>query len=389
MNAKSHSRLRSLEQGPGSLQEEIWSQFRAVLKKELKAMVEQALEEELTAHLAARSHERTAERRGYRNGHYQRRLLTRHGEIPDLAVPRAEEGGMEFQTLGRYQRRQLEIDQILGQLFLAGISTRRLRQLSEALYGRRVSATTISKTTTHLAEELEQYRTAPIADEEVEFLFLDGITERVRELGVERKILLCALGMTGAGKKRILDFRLVDAEDTASWKALLVELKARGLTGKHLRLITVDGCPGLLAALKEIYPFQKVQRCIAHRLRNVVVKLKRHQRGPVMAECKQIFAAASKKEAIRRFRAWAQRWQVEAERAVHCLEKDFYHLLHYYVFPPEQWKKIRTTNALERTFREYRRRTRPMQVFPNPESAERIYYGVTDYLNQNWEERPQ
>jgi putative transposase len=264
-----------------------------------------------------------------------------------------------------------------------------LRRLSEELYGRRISATTISKTTAHLAEELEQYRTAPIVDDEVEFLFLDGITERVRELGVERKILLCALGMTAAGKKRILGFRLVDAEDTASWKALLMELKARGLTGKHLRLITVDGCPGLLAALKEIYPFQKVQRCIAHRLRNVVVKLKRHQRGPVMAECKQIFAAPSKPEAIRRFRAWAQRWRVEAERAVRCLEKDFYHLLHYYAFPSELWKKIRTTNILERTFREYRRRTRPMQFFPNPESAERIYYGVTDYLNRNWEERSQ
>jgi putative transposase len=238
--------------------------------------------------------------------------LTRHGEIPDLVVPRAEEGGVEFQTLGRYQRRQLEIDKILGQLFLAGISSRRLRQLSEALYGQRVSATTISRTTAHWAEELEQYRTAPIADEEVEFLFLDGISERVRELGVERKILLCALGRTAAGKKRILGFRLVDAEDTASWKALLMELKVRGLTGKHLRLITVDGCPGLLAALKEMYPFQRVQRCLAHRLRNVVVKLKRHQCGPVMAECKRVFAAPSKSEAARRFRVWVQRWQVEA-----------------------------------------------------------------------------
>ncbi len=369
MDARSHSRPRSVEQEPGSLQEEIWDQFRAALKQELKAMIEQALEEELTLHLAARSHERTAERRGYRNGHYRRRLLTRHGEIPDSAVPRAEEGGVQFQTLGRYQCRQLEIDKILGQLFLAGISTRRLRQLSEELYGRQVSATTISKTITHLAEELEQYRTAPIADEEVEFLFLDGITERVRELGVERKILLCALGMTAAEKKRILGLRLT-------------ELKGRGLKGKHLRLITVDSCPGLLAALKEIYPFQKVQRCIAHRLRNVVVKLKHHQRGPVMVECKQIFASASKKEALRRFRAWAERWEVEAERAVRCLEKDFYHLLHYYAFPQELWKKIRTTNVLERTFREYRRRTRPMQVFPNPESAERIYYGVTDYLNR-------
>ncbi len=377
MNAKPHSWSGSLEEESRSWQEEIWGQFRAVLKRELKGMTEQALQEELSQHLGAGPYERTGERRRYRNGHYRRRLLTRYGEMANLAVPRAEEGGMEFETLGRYQRRQLEIDKIMGQLFLA-----------EELYGRQVSATTISQTTAHLAEELEQYRTAPVADDKVEFLFLDRITGRVRELGVERKILLCALEMTAEGKKRILGFRLVDAEDTASWKALLMELKSRGLAGKHLRLITVDGCPGLLAALKEIYPFQKIQRCIAHRLRNVVVKLKRHQREPVMQECKAIFAAPSRPEAIRRFRAWAERWQVEAERAVRCLEKDFYHLLHYYGFPAELWKKIRTTNVLERTFREYPRRTRPMQLFPNPESAERIYYGVTDYLNHNWEEHP-
>jgi len=387
MNAKTHSQAESLEDKPQGLQAEIWAQFRTVLRQELKAMLEQVLQGELSEHLGAGRYERNGDRQGYRNGRYRRRLLTRYGEIGDLAVPRAEEGGVEFQALGRYQRRQLEVDRILGQLFLAGISTRRLRQLSEELYGRRVSATTICKTTAHLAEELEQYRRAPIADEDVEFLFLDGITERVRELGVERKILLCALGMTAEGKKRILGFRLGEAEDTASWKGLLMELKARGLVGKHLRLITVDGCPGLLAALKEIYPFQKVQRCIAHRLRNVVVKLKHHQRGPVMAEGKTIFAAPTRREAVRRFRAWSGHWLVEAERAVRCLEKDFYHLLHYYDFPQELWKKVRTTNLLERTFREYRRRTRPMQLFPNPESAERIYYGVTDYLNRNWEER--
>ena len=168
------------------------------------------------------------------------------------------------------------------------------------------------------------------------------------------------------GKKRILGFRLVEAEDTASWKGLVMELKARGLVGKHLRLITVDGCPGLLAALKEIYPFRKVQRCLAHRLRNVVVKLKYHQRGPVMAECKSIFGAPLRREAIRRFRAWSERWQVEAERAVRCLEKDFYHLLHYYDLPQELWRKVRTTNLLERTFREYREERGPCSCFRIP-----------------------
>ncbi len=197
MNARLHSRPRSLEQETASLQEEICSQLRAVMKQESKPMVEQALEQELTEHPAARSHGRTAEHRGYPNGLYRRRLLSRHGEIPDLPVPRAEEAGVDLQELGRHQRPQLEIDKTLTQLFLAGISTPRLPQPGEPLYNRRASATTISQTTTHLAEELEQYRTAPLPDEEVEFLFLDGITERVRPLRAERKILLRAVRREG------------------------------------------------------------------------------------------------------------------------------------------------------------------------------------------------
>lgn len=175
--------------------------------------------------MGAGRYERREDRQGYRHGHYRRRLLTRYGEIEDLAVPRTEAGGMG--------------------------------------------------------------------------------------------------------------------------------LKARGLMSKHLRLIRVDGCPGLLAALKEICPFQKVQRCLAHRLRNVVVKLKHHRRGPVMAECKAIFAAPTRRGAVRRLRAWSEHWQVEGERAACCLEKDFYHLFHYFDFPKELWKKVRATNLLERTFRKY------------------------------------
>jgi transposase-like protein len=155
--------------------------------------------------------------------------------------------------------------------------------------------------------------------------------------------------------------------------------------GKALKLITTDGHPALLRAIREIYPFLKVQRCLVHKLRNVATKLRRVHLKPCMAEAREIFQAPSRREAIRRFQAWKEKWQVEEERAVRCLEKDFFHCLHYYSFPREWWKKVRTTNALEREFREVRRRTRPMGFFPTEQSAQRIFYGVTSgiYIYQN------
>ena len=139
--------------------------------------------------------------------------------------------------------------------------------------------------------------------------------------------------------------------------------------GKALRFITTDGNPALLKALKEVYPFLKVQRCIVHKLRNVAIKLKRVHLKPCMAEAKDIFNARSRREAIKRFKAWKEKWQVEEERAIRCMEKDPYHCLHYYSFPKELWQKVRTTNVLERDFREVRRRTRPMGFFPTDDSA--------------------
>ena len=262
------------------------------------------------------------------------------------------------------------------------MSTRRLRSIAQELFGREVSATTVSKTASYLDEELKQYQTKAIADD-FPFLFLDGITQKVREIGVKKKVMLCALGMKEDGTKEMLSFHLADHEDVDSWRAFLVDLKSRGLQGEALKLITTDGNPALLKAIKEIYPFLKVQRCIVHKLRNVATKLKRVHLKPCMAEAKGIFNAPSRREAIKRFKTWKEKWQVEAERAVRCMEKDLYHCLHYYSFPKELWKKIRTTNMLERDFREVRRRTRPMGFFPHEESAERIFYGVTNGIHQN------
>lgn len=365
-----------------NVQEEMWKFIATTLKQGLKRLLENLLEDEITARVKAERYKRSPQRQGYRGGHYGRDLVTRYGLLEDLQVPRLAEGPMEFQLFNRYERRRPDVDAAIGRLFLQGISTRKLRGIARDLFGREVSATTVSKTADYLDEELRQYQTKPLSDD-FAFLFLDGITQKVREIGVEKKVMLCALGMREDGGKELLSFRLVDQEDTDSWRAFLVDLKSRGLLGKALKLITTDGNSALLKALKEVYPFLKVQRCIVHKLRNVANKLRRVHLKPCMAEAKGIFNAPSRREAIKRFRSWKEKWEVEAERAVRCLEKDFHHCLHYYSFPKEWWKKIRTTNLLEREFREVRRRTRPMGVFPHQESAQRIFYGVTSGIHRN------
>ena len=375
-----------------NLQEIVWSKIASGVRGFIKTFIEDLLKEELSDKVGAQRYERTKRRRGYRNGHYRRDLLTRFGRIEKIEVPRMEPGGMEFSVFDRYERRRRDVDCAIGRLFLNGVSTRKLKGIVKDLYGQQVSAQTVSSTLEYLDRELESFRDKPIRDT-VEFLFLDGISQEVREIGIERKVMLCAFAIyrqESAEEKRrkeVLSFQLTEVEDEASWSGFLSDLKGRGLHGKGLRLIITDGNPALLKAVKRIYPFVKAQRCMAHKMRNVAVKIRKINRPHCLKEAKLIFSAESRKEALRRFKTWEATWFIEEERAVRCMRKDLFSCLHYYDFDKELWNSIRTNNILERTFREIRRRTRPMNnSFTNESSANRIMYGITHMLNKNWKD---
>jgi len=376
-----------------NFQEIIWSKIALSVKGFIKSLIENLLEDQLTEVLGADRYERNKKRKAYRGGHYQRSLLTKYGLIEDIRVPRKEKGGIEFSVFDRYERRRRDVDAAIGRLFLNGVSTRKLKGIAKEIYGKEVSAQTVSNTFSHVDKELERFKDKPI-DDTVEFLFLDGISQKVREIGIEKKMMLCAFAIhrkrpgEKQPKKEILSFQLTDVEDEASWKGFIADLKGRGLQGKKLKLIITDGNPALLKAIKQIYPFVKGQRCIAHKMRNVAVKIKKMNRPHCLKEAKLIFASDSRKEAIKRFGDWEAKWTVEEERAVKCLKKDLFNCLHYYKYDKELWKSIRTTNILERAFREVRRRTRPMNnFFTNEASANRIMYGISEMLNNNWKDK--
>ena len=377
-----------------NLHEVVWAKITLGVKKFLKGLIEDLLQEEVTARIGASPYERCSGRQGYRNGHYLRDLLTRFGLVEDIRVPRVTPGGAEFTVLNRYEHRRRDVDAALGRLFLSGVSTRKLKTIARELFGKEVSAQTVSNALASLDQELAGYRTKPLADT-VEFLFLDGISSKVREIGIEKKVVLCALGIhrqepgEEQPRKELLSFQLTEVEDIEAWQGFVADLKGRGLLGKNLKLIITDGNPGLIKALKAIYPFVKVQRGIAHKLRNVAVKIRKVNQAHCLKEAKLIFAADSRKEALKRFKAWEARWQVEEERAVKCMKKDFFNCLHFYDVPPERWKSIRTTNILERAFREVRRRTRPMNnCFTNEASSDRILYASPKCLTRTGGVKP-
>ena len=370
------------------VKDDFWGEVKQETLKLVKRLMDVSMHEELVVYTQAQWHERTGQSRPYRNGCYTRALSTELGLIPDLRIPRTRDGGFHPTVLPRYQRRQAAVNGLLQEVFLAGVSTRRVGEVMQPLLGVRWSATTISTVTKALDAAVSRFHRRTLLDE-YQVLFLDGVTMRVKDAtGVKTRLVLVAYGLTVFGRRALLSFRQATSESAASWEAFLNDLYRRGLVGDPLRLIVTDGCKGLHAALAVVYPYVKRQRCWAHKLRNVAATLPRTIQAPCLKEAKTIYQASTRREAIRRFRRWERRWHATAPKAVACLREDLEELLTVLDFPEAQRVKLRTTNVIERCFREVRRRTRPIGCFTNAASCDRIIYAVFHRLNTLWQEKP-
>jgi putative transposase len=369
------------------VEDELWQDIQEKQRRLVKTLLEGALEEELAVLLEAGRYRRTETRKGRRNGFYQRDLITQYGIVTAIRVPRARSGDVERSVFSAYKRRQAQVDLLIRDVFLAGVSTRRVGETLESLLGAPVSAQTVSRVARSLDHEVQRFHEAPLEDD-LQYLFLDGVSMRLKvAAGVKRRMVLCAYSISLGGERRLLDFRLHDSESQANWEAFLSQLQARGLSGKHLRLIATDGGSGLHAALQTVYPYVPRQRCWAHKLRNVASLLKRSQQEECLKGARAIYQAETRSAAIKAYWAWARRWQQEAPRAVQCLRKDLDELLSFFACPPDHRRKTRTTNVIERCFREVRRRTRPITCFNDDKSCSRIIYSVFSHLNKSWKDR--
>ncbi len=359
------------------------------MRDTLKKFLQGLMQVEQTAQVGARRHKRSRRRTDQRNGYYKRNLLTAFGMVRELRVPRLRKGGLRTKVFARYQRRWKSVDNYIRSLFLGGASTREVGELLERLWGVRLEASAVSEIVRVLDEEVKKFHRRPLEDR-YRFLVLDGVWVKVSGYKVVKKVVLVAYGVRADGRREIIDFRVARSESERDWEVFLADLRGRGLTGEYLQLITVDGGSGLNAAQAVVYPDVARQRCWVHKLRNVANKLKAKHREECLAGARRIYQAKSYLAAKRRCRQWAKKWRKLEEQAVDCLERDIEELLiHMRVLrkEPELWKKVRTTNVIERQFRELRKRTRPMCTFANDESCARIVCALFQKANKRWEQR--
>lgn len=358
--------------------------FKPMARQALKQLVEERLEEEMAEYLGLSRYEHAADRHDYRNGHYTRHLLTEMGDI-ELLVPRSRKGRFPTKLIERYARRCRSVDRVLLACFCLGLSTRKAACVLAPVLGERVSATTISRIARELDREVEHYHSRPLKDR-YRYLFFDGVVLKSKGASkVQRKILLCAFGITVDGKHEMIDFYAAPTESQACWEAFLNDLYHRGIEGGCCELIVTDGGTGLHAALQIVYPKILTQRCWAHKTRNVLDKVKRTDQQAVKKALNRISHALNHRKATEAYWRFASRFRKAYPRAVACLEKDLDQLLHFFqIKKPELWSRLRTTNLIERSFREVRRRTRPMGVMANTQSLQRIVFAVFHHLNQNW-----
>ncbi len=315
-----------------------------------------------------------------RNGSYARHLLTELGDI-ELCVPRTRRYS-PLAVLRAYARRAAHIDRMILACFVLGLSTRKVASALLPVLGRRISAGTVSQVAKSLDAAVAAFHRRPLQDQ-YPVLLLDGVVlARKTGAGAIRRPVLVALGLRPDHKKEIIDWRLAAGESAAQWEQFLSDLHRRGLTGQRLEMIGVDGGPGLLAALAVVYPNIPIQRCWAHKIRNVLDKVRRADQAAVKNGLHAIMNARTLPQARSAARRFADRWQAIYPKAVRCLQNDLDELLTCWRYPDlDQRKRVRTTNAIERRFREVRRRTRPMGVFQDRTSMDRILFAVFTHEN--------
>ncbi len=356
--------------------------------KLVKELMESTLKEELAFYSGRLPYQRTDQNIVYRNGYYTRSLVTQFGTINEIKVPTLRDGSFKTKVFKRYKRYQDIVEDLIEGIFLAGVSTRRVGEAVSKILDTKVSHSTVSNITKRLDKNVKEYRTKPILDE-YQYLFLDAITLKIRyNNSYHNRKVLVAYGLTLFGERHLIGFIQAQGESSGAWESFINDIYRRGLIGKNLKLIIIDGAKGLRLALSLVYPLVPIQRCWAHKGRNVSNYLPKRHQEECSGELSTIYQAKNRPEALKAFKLWKKKWYKTSAKAVSCLENDLEELLSVYSFPETHRKKIRTTNVIERSFREVRRRTRVFSCFSNKESCDRIIYAIFTHLNNRWKEHP-
>ncbi len=336
----------------------------------VERVVQVVLEAEMTAHLHAEPYERSGERRGYRNGYKPRQLNTRVGTLT-LQVPQDRDGTFSTQLFARYQRSEKALVLALMEMYIEGVSTRKVREITEVLCGTSFSKSLVSELAGQMDEELDAWRNRPLTEPTYPYLSVDARYEHVRQGGqvVSQGVLIVA-GVRADGHREILAVEVADTESAAMYHHLFSDLKARGLSG--VRLVTSDSHAGLKAAIDRHFQGASWNRCQVHFSRDVVGMVGAVRRRELAADLREIFAATRGEQALATAEAVAARWEPTHPAVARLVEEGVEDCLACLAFPLAHRARIRTTNGLEQLHEEIKRRTRVVRIFPNANACLRL-----------------
>ena len=347
----------------------------------VRAVLQEVLEAEMTDALGAAKGERSAGRLGYRSGYYGRTLITRVGKL-ELRVPQDREGRFSTELFERYQRSEQALVATLAEMYVQGVSTRKVKAVTEELCGHAFSASAISAINKRLDASLAAFARRRL-EEPLAYLILDARYEKVRENGiVGSRAVPIAVGVDREGRRQVLAVELAGRESRSSWKDFLLGLRERGLHG--VEFVVADDHTGLKAALREVLPEAFVQRCYVHFLRNALDHLPRKADDDCLQELRWIYDRRELAEAKADLAAWLKKWSPRYDRLTGWVEDNIEETFTYYRLPRQHHKHMKSTNMLERLNEEIKRRTYVVRIFPNAESCLRLIRALAVETHENW-----
>jgi putative transposase len=351
------------------------------VRSAVQELVQAALEAEMTEALSAEKGERTGGRLGYRSGYYSRALITRVGTL-ELRVPQDRDGRFSTELFERYQRSEKALVGALAEMYVQGVSTRKVKAVTEALCGHRFSASAISAINKSLDEKLRAFSERRLK-EPFPYLILDARYERVRENGIiVSQAVLIAVAVDWEGRRQILAVDVANRESRSSWKDFLLNLRKRGLS--CVEFVVSDDHAGLKAAIREVLPEAVWQRCYVHFLRNALDYVPRKVDDDCLRELRWIYDRRDLSEVRRDIAAWLAKWQAKYPKLCAWAEENIEETLSYYRLPLEHHKHMKSTNMLERLNQEIKRRTHVVRIFPSQESCLRLVRALAVEMHENW-----
>jgi len=360
--------------------EQLYEMIRADIRETIGQYLSGLMDAELTHFLGRKPYERLQGDVNHRNGSYGRNFTLKGiGEV-DLQVPRDRKGDFKTHVIPRGKRYEDALRQDLCLMFLTGISTRSLSMISKRLIGRKISAGEVSNVNNELIEAAEKWRTRDLSEDSIQYMFIDGVCFDMRiGKSIESVPVLAAIGIKKTGQKLVLGLQAGDKESASSWREFFKDLKSRGLSFQDITLGIMDGLPGLERVFKEEFTNAEVQRCQVHVARNVLAKVPKKFKKAVADDLRSIFYASSKKKAREFFDQFTDRWGKDLPSAAKCLDTSIDACLTFFNFPEEEWISLRTTNIIERLNKEFKRRTKSMEIV----AGERACYTLLTFICLN------